>query len=99
MEITNLIKPNTILSLAESRFLVSPLGDETVMMDTDNGDYIGINNVGSSIWNLLKQPMDYERLVANIMDEYVVPEEQCRKEILTFLDKMNEHKMLLFMEA
>jgi len=37
----------------DENFLISQLGQELVLMDTKTGDYLGINAVGTHIWNLL----------------------------------------------
>jgi len=90
----NSITPDTIIQRNESRFLASALGDETVMMDIENGDYLGINSVGTDIWELLKHPVTVKDLFNQIADLYEVSETQLTSEVNSFLQKMLEQNML-----
>lgn len=78
----------------EEQYIVNSLGDETVMMDTTNGNFIGLNSVGTEIWNLLQKPMSFEALVKELMEIYEVAEKQCIDETLPYLNKMIGEKMI-----
>jgi Coenzyme PQQ synthesis protein D (PqqD) len=78
----------------EGKFLVSQLADETVLMDTVSGDYMGLNPVGTVIWDLLQQPQTVATLVRLLLDRYEVTEEQCRNEVEPFLQELDKRKML-----
>jgi Coenzyme PQQ synthesis protein D (PqqD) len=78
----------------EGKFLVSQLADETVLMDTVSGDYMGLNPVGTVIWDLLQQPQTVATLVTLLLDRYEVTEEQCRNEADSFLQELDKRKML-----
>ena len=85
-----------LIEREENRLLISPLGDETVVMDTDSGDYIGINAVGTSIWNLIQQPVTVQEILQSLISEYEVTEEQCLQEITIFLERLEELKLLKY---
>lgn len=87
--------PATVIQRNDSKFLASALGDEIVMMDMDSGDYLGINSIGSDIWNLLENPLTVHDLITKIMGIYDVTEAQCTAEVTTFLFKMQEQDMLI----
>jgi hypothetical protein len=95
MALTAQLNPDTVIQRNESKFLANSLGDEIVMMNMDSGDYLGINNIGSDIWNLLAEPVSIAQLVKNIISVYDVSEEQCNEEIKSFLAKMQGHDMLI----
>ncbi|MDR3697518.1 PqqD family protein [Mucilaginibacter sp.] len=95
MTLTTQPGPDTIIQRNESKFLANSLGDEIVMMNMDSGDYLGINSVGSDIWNLLGEPITIALLIKNITAIYDVSEEQCIGEVNIFLTKMIEHDMLI----
>lgn len=86
---------NTIIQRNEKKFLANPLGDETVMMNTDNGDYLGLNSVATDIWSLLKEPRSVQNLLSEIAHLYDVSEEKCTAEVTIFLNKMVEQDMLI----
>jgi hypothetical protein len=84
----------TIIQRNETGFLTSSLGSETVIMNLENGDYLGLNSVASDIWNLLKEPIAIEKLYSQIINMYNVTEDQCQKEVNDFLKKISEQNML-----
>lgn len=78
----------------EGKFLVSQLADETVLMDTVSGDYMGLNPVGTTIWELLQEPQTISSLVTTLTSRYEVTEELCRQEVAPFLQELEKRKML-----
>jgi len=84
-----------IVQQNHGKFLSNILGDETVLMNMETGDYLGINNVGSDIWNLLKEPISVRELIEKVLENYDVAEVQCVAEVNDFLKKIEQHGMLL----
>ncbi len=78
----------------EDLYIASSLGDETVMMNTADGSFIGLNAVGSEIWLLLTESMSFAELIKNLMEIYEVPENQCIDETLPYVNKMIAEKMI-----
>ncbi len=89
----------TVIRRNETGFLASNLGDETVMMNLDNGDYLGLNSVASDIWTLLENPVSVEELYGKILSMYDVTEEQCKTEVDVFLKQLSEQNMLAVQDA
>jgi len=90
---------DTVIQRNESRFLASQLGAETVMMDMDSGDYLGINSVASDMWALLQEPIKVETLIKTMVEMYDVSEEVCKAEVDAFLPKMLAQNMLIIQAA
>jgi hypothetical protein len=86
---------DTIIKRNETKFLASAIGEEIVMMNIDNGDYIGINNVGGVIWNLIDAPTRVEDVINKTVEQYEVSTEQGKTEISAFLENMLEQEMLI----
>ncbi|RFS18302.1 PqqD family peptide modification chaperone [Emticicia sp. C21] len=82
----------------EEQFIVNSLGEEAVMMNTASGDFIGLNSVGTEIWNLLEEQKSFEELVKELMEIYEVAEKQCIDETLPYLNKMIGEKMIQLVE-
>jgi hypothetical protein len=70
------------------------MDDETVMMSIEQGEYYGINPVGSRIWELLVQPRTVPALIDILMQEYNAPLEECQQDVLEFLNKLLEKKLV-----
>ena len=91
MEVINL---NTIVSKKKQGLLISELGNELVMMDIDQGNYIGLNETGKAIWELLDEPTSVEALIKKLVSLYEISIDECRDDTLEYLNKMNEQKLL-----
>ena len=76
------------LFVAIKEHLYSDLNGEAVILSMKNGKYYGLNEVGRSIWNVIKDPTNLEEIQARVMREYEVDEETCRLEVSSFLQKM-----------
>lgn len=96
MKDTKLLTMNTLISRNETKFLANALGEELVMMNMDNGDFISMNKVGTDIWNLCETPLALGELVQKLVNIYEIDPEQCKVETSHFLDYGRELKMFLF---
>jgi hypothetical protein len=73
------------------------MDNETVMMSIEMGEYYGINPVGSRIWELLARPRTAAGICDMLMEEYDVPEEECRQDVLEFLGQLFEKKLVKYL--
>lgn len=89
------ITETSLIQRNETKFLASALGEEIVMMNTDNGDYIGVNSVGSDIWNLLTEPTRVDELVTKVGELYDADEAQLKTEINEFVQRMLKQDMIV----
>lgn len=85
----------TIVRRNERNFLISRIGEEVVLMDIHNGQYIGLNAIGSAIWEKLEQPVPIHQVIHALTEEYSVSMQLCEQETLLFLQKMMQHQMLI----
>ena len=84
----------TILSRREG-LMTADMNGSAVMMDIMTGKYYNLGEVGGRIWELLEEPLTLAALVEKLTDEYDVSAEQCRTDILPFLDTLLERGLLL----
>lgn len=96
---TNQLNLESIIQRNESKYLANSLGEETVLMNIETGDYLGINGVGTDIWNILSNPLKIEDLIKEILKLYDVSEEMCTSQVNTFLDTMLKQSMLTITSA
>lgn len=75
-------------------FLATKMDQEMVIMDKSNGQFLGLNIVGSDIWEILAQPCTIKSLVEQLMTLYDISIEQCTNEVIVFIEKLREHNML-----
>jgi len=68
---------------------------EVVMLSIENGEYYGLDSVGSRIWELLEKEIQFEKLIDVLTEEYDVSREQCQKETLEYLEELFNKNLLL----
>jgi hypothetical protein len=69
-------------------WLSAMVGDELVMMNVQNGNYVTVTRVGSRIWELLERPRSVDDLCKNLVRDYDVTPEACRADVQVFLHEM-----------
>ncbi len=77
-----------------TEIISTDMDDETVMMSIDKGEYYGVNPVGSRVWELLESPRTVSGLCETLLREYDVPQEQCHKDIMSFLNHLSEKGLI-----
>jgi hypothetical protein len=87
------IGPDTVLQ-RKTDMLFNEIDGEVVMLSIENSEYYGMDKVGSRIWELLEKPLTFKELVAKLMDEYEVTEEQCGEDTMAFLKKLTDKKLI-----
>ena len=75
--------------------VTADLGGEIIILDLGSGEYFGLNEVGSKIWELITEP----RAVAEVRDELVaaypdVDPAQCEEDLLALLNEMHEASLI-----
>ncbi len=69
-------------------WLSARVGEELVMMSAENGNYIGLSEVGARIWELIETPRDFDSVCNALMTEFEVEPDICRTEVDTFLKEL-----------
>jgi hypothetical protein len=70
------------------------LDDELVMMCIENGEYYGLDSVGTRIWELIEKKSTVENIVEILCNEYHVDPKQCNVETISFLHTLLEKKLI-----
>ena len=73
----------------------SDMGEETVMMSIEKGEYYGLDPVGRRIWELVQQPSLVNDICRTLLDEFDVTTEQCEHDVLTFLNRLREKDIII----
>jgi coenzyme PQQ synthesis protein D (PqqD) len=66
----------------------SDLAGETVLLSMQSAMYYGLDQVGSRIWELVREPIRVSDLRDAIMREYDVEPERCEADVLAFLREL-----------
>ena len=79
--------------------LFQDLKGEAVILNTNDGQYYGLDEVGTRMWNLLAEHGQLEPVVQVMLAEYNVPEEKLRGDLLGLAEKLLEKGLLHEAEA
>jgi coenzyme PQQ synthesis protein D (PqqD) len=80
--------------IVSSQQVSCPLGDEAAVLNLKNSVYYGMNPVGATVWNLLKQPKTVAEIRDAIIEEYEVEEARCEQDLLTLLEQMRSEGLI-----
>jgi hypothetical protein len=94
----NIINHQSIIQRS-NKLVSSNMDGETVMMSIENGEYFGLNPVGSRMWELIENPIEVDALIELLLDEFDVSREQCEIETMEFLNHLLDKKLLTIIPA
>jgi ferritin len=78
----------------EENFLANPVGDEIIILNMETGDYLGLNAVGSFIWEQMSEPVRVRQILDKLQAAYTVDEATCLRETLMYLERMKGFGLL-----
>lgn len=84
----------SMISRNDAGHLSNPVGDEVIILNLETGDYLGLNAVGSAIWEALSHPQTVASLIGRLMTEFNVDEETCTRDTLEYLEKIGSLGLL-----
>jgi len=61
---------------------------ETVLLDLESENYFGLDEVGTRIWQLIKETDDLEAIFRTLLAEYDVSEERLQGDLDTLLGEI-----------
>jgi len=59
--------------------------DEEVVLDLGSGTYFGLNEIGTKVWEMLKEKVPLEHLSEKIAEEYEVSLKRAQKDVNTLV--------------
>lgn len=81
-------------TIARSEGVVEAQFDEVRVVLNEDLAYLGLNEVGQRIWDLIATPCTLGYLVDVLIDEYDVTEVDCTRDVTRYLDALVEHKLV-----
>lgn len=74
--------------------LFSKMDEEVVMLSIQNSEYYGLNEIGSTIWEMIEKPVQVETLMLQLIEEYEVERRQAESDILALLNDLYNKKIV-----
>ena len=75
--------------------IVSDMDGEKVMLSIKNGKYYNLGTIGGVIWDYIQKPILVEDLIAKLQSEYNVEAEQCKEDVLPFIEHLLEENLIV----
>jgi len=75
--------------------LFQELQGEAVLLNLKTGVYLGLNSVGTRIWQLLQQDGSLDKTVEVLLDEYEVSREQLTRDVLDLVAQMGQQGLVV----
>ena len=70
------------------------IDEETIILDSVTQEYFSINEIGKVIWSLIEEKKNLEEIKAEMLDMYEVPEEQIEKDLLNFIQALEQKRLI-----
>ena len=74
--------------------LFQELQGEAVLLNLKTGVYLGLDEVGTRVWQLMGQHEVLSGLLERMLQEYDVAEERCSQDLLDLVAKMEEQGLV-----
>lgn len=75
--------------------MTADMNGSIVMMDIATGKYYNLGEIGGYIWELLEEPISIGILTDKLVHEFDVSREQCRSDILPFLNALINRGLII----
>ena len=75
------------------------LKGEEVILHLESGQYYELNKVGTLVWNMIQEPRTVSAIKQTIIEKYDLTEEVCEKDVLKFLQDLQENDLITYKEV
>ncbi len=70
------------------------LDGEAVILELESGQYFGLDEVGSTMWQRLEEHTQVGAALRALVTEYEVSEEELERDLLEFVGRLAEFKLV-----
>lgn len=85
---------NTYYQINEEKVLFSQLDEEGVLFDIEKNQYLSLNQTFTSIFLYLQEGLGTQEILAKLLEEYEVGEEECLTELKRVIGQLVEMKFI-----
>ena len=87
------ITEQTVVRAAQSQ-VSTVLDGEAVLLELSRGVYFGLNEVGTRVWEMVREPRDVASIRDAVCDEYDVTPGQCLVDMVDLLERMHREGLV-----
>ncbi len=85
---------NSCIKKNSDNIVTNEIDGELVMVNIDMGKYYGFDNIGTKVWELIEEETKIADIIKKLLEEYNAPEEIIEKDVLKFLTKLEEERII-----
>ena len=85
---------NHSLVVATGNQVSTELAGKTAILNLKNQTYYSLDEVGSQVWHLLRQPRRVAEVRDALVQEYDVEPDQCERDLLALLQQLAEQGLI-----
>lgn len=78
----------------QNNLTFSTIDDEVIMMNALKGEYYGLNNTATVVWELLEKEISFKELIDKLLTKYNVNKATCLKEVEELLSHMKSKGLI-----
>jgi hypothetical protein len=78
----------------KKEIVAADMDGDTVMMSVEAGKYYNLGTTGGMIWKMLESPISVGAVIAKLLEQYEVTQEQCETDVLSFFNRVNQEGLL-----
>ena len=78
----------------EDGLLTTEVDGELVGMSVEQGACYGLNAVGTRIWALIAEPRSIDSLCEQLLAEFDVAEDRCRREVIALIEDLRADRLV-----
>jgi hypothetical protein len=67
---------------------------ETVMFSPEQGEYFGLDEIGTRVWDLLERPRSLDEVCTALCSEYDVDPQTCRHDVAALVGQLREANLV-----
>ena len=72
---------------------------EMVLLDMNSENYFGLDEVGTAIWQAIQDKENLKEVFEVLLEQYEVEEDVLKKDIVTFVEKLEESGLIKVEES
>jgi len=84
---------NSKITFADTVF-AQEVDGEMVLLDMNSENYFGLDAVGTDIWQAMQDSASLADVLAVLLEQYDVEEEVLKKDLLGFVEKLQESGLI-----
>lgn len=77
------------------RVTTAMIDGQTTVLDLGRDRYYGLDEVGSAIWDLVRQERTFDQIVTRLQREYDAPRPDLERDVGAFLSELRRNRLVV----